>query len=242
MIVRVGDSGTTVGMLQQLLIEAGYSVGAPELASTRFGASMYSAVRSFQAHHVGPTGHPLDEDGIVGPDTLYALQHPNHDPTLRYTAPGWRWEPSAARGAVVPALRAAVGEVGNHEEPDGSNRGPAIDKYGQDGQPWCAFFVSWCYGFVDGGSPFGTIGSAYKLQEWARLNGRLLLGDAGAMPQPGDLFIILRSDFHGHTGLIGGMADDGMSVLSIEGNCSNAVRGMVRPRTSFSSIVRPIAI
>jgi len=243
MLLRKGDIG--VGSIQQALVEAGENVSADELASGVFGPSTELAVRDFQARHVDANGHALGEDGIVGPGTMWALLHPNGGgPGARFTAPGWRCEPSEAREAVRRVLEVAVGELvlGVTEQPDGSNRGPRVDVYTAPdlGIPWCAAFVSYCFARgVDAGSPFGRILSALKMRDWAAANSRLL--GIAALPQPGDVFIILRGDLHGHVGLIVGNTPDGR-MLTIEGNAGNAVRGLIRARASVTAIARPIPL
>jgi len=253
MLVRQGAIG--VGTIHQALIEAGETVADDERESGLYGASTELAVRDFQAHHVDQSGHALAVDGICGPATLWALQHPNGGAN-RFTAPGWRCEPSQAREAVRRVLEVAVDELGLGvtEQPDGSNRGPRVDVYTAPdlGIPWCAAFASWCYARRDGGSPFGRFTGSWQFREWGRKTGRVLgqglMTGAAAMPQAGDVAIILREDPRktqkeppGHTMLIAGIADDGR-LITIEGNSGNAVRGLVRPLDAPTFIVRPIPL
>lgn len=246
MLVQRGASG--VGAIHQALVEAGEPIAADELAAGTYGPSTALAVRDFQARHVDANGHALSEDGICGPMTMWALQHPNGG-VNRSTAPGWRCEPSEARAAVRRVLEVAVGELGVIEQPDGSNRGERVDVYTKPdfGIPWCAAFVSWCFlrGAEDG-SPFGRFTGSWQFREWGRKVGRIL-GDA-AIPQPGDVAIILREDPAkptkeppGHTTMIVGNAPDGR-LYTIEGNSANRVRGLVRARSQFTCIVRPIPL
>jgi hypothetical protein len=239
-LLRRGEEGGLVERVQQSLIEAGYNIDPTEAHDTSFGESTYDAVRAFQAGRVGPDGHALTEDGIVGPATLWALEHGGEAIRGRYTAPGWRVFPNDARAAVRPAVLSAVGEIGHFEQPDGSNAGPRIDKFGQKGQPWCAFFVSWAFGQLPEASPFGVIGSVYGLYGWAKTHGRVL--GAPAVPQPGDVFVILRANQHGHCGIVGACPDTMTAIHTIEGNASNAVRGMIRQRNTISAFLRPIPL
>lgn len=238
MLVQQGAIG--VGTIHQALVEAGESVDAAELASGLYGPSTELAVRDFQAHHVDRNGHALQVDGVCGPSTLWALQHPNGG-VNRCAAPGWRCEPSQEREAVRPVLEAAVGEIGNIEQPDGSNRGPRIDLYTAPdlGIPWCAAFASWCFAKAESGSPFGRILSALKMRDWAVANGRVL--GAGALPQAGDVFVILRGDLHGHVGIVAGLTPEAR-IYTIEGNSGNAVRGLIRDRLAVTCVVRPIPL
>lgn len=63
-VLRLGDHGTDVIALQQLLLIAGYSVGA----DGNFGLGTNAAVKSFQRTH------GLPADGVVGAQTIAALR------------------------------------------------------------------------------------------------------------------------------------------------------------------------
>lgn len=247
--MKYGDSGVDVGHAQQALVECGYLIAQDELQAQRFGVSTATALRSFQAAHIGPDGHALAEDGLIGPATSWALERPN-GAGAGFIANGWRCQPmSDARGQVAPVLQWALDQIGEHEVPDGSNRSPNIDRWtgmvgkpaDVPGPPWCAYFVSAAFRQVEGGSPFGTIASALKLREWALARGRVLTDAAAVAPQAGDCFVILRGDGHGHVGIIGARLD-ATRVATVEGNAGNAVRGLVRDRSAFACIVRPIPL
>lgn len=63
-VLKLGDRGVDVTALQQLLISVGYEVSANGV----FGLATNAAVKDFQATH------QLPADGVVGPQTLSALQ------------------------------------------------------------------------------------------------------------------------------------------------------------------------
>ena len=180
---------------------------------------------------------------MVGPATEWALAHPAAPTAKGWCAPGWRCEPTRERAQVRQVLAIAVGEIGVCESPPGSNRGGRVDTYAAPalGTPWCAWFASWVaeHGY-DGGSPWGRIGSAWGLYDWAKAHGRLL--GAGAMPQAGDLGLILRAGRHGHVETICGLSEDSAQTFAIGGNVSNAVRGTVRPRSLWTAIARPVPL
>lgn len=239
MIVQIGAAN--VGALQQALVEAGEAIDRAELAAATFGVSTEMAVRDYQARHVGPDGHALGEDGIVGPATQWALTHPGAS-GKSYVVNGWRFDSSSLRAEVRLLLQVAVGEIGVVENPDGSNRGVRVDQYTEPdlGIPWCAAFVSWCYKRGEQPSPFGRILSAYKMAQWSSAQGRVVA--ALDVPQPGDVFVILRGDLHGHVGMVTGLTDDSQGVMTCEGNSANAVRGLIRARASINLFVRPFPI
>lgn len=246
MVVRKGDTGVAVGRVQQALIENGYNISPAETTAIKFDDSTYEAVRSFQASHLGPGGHPLAEDGVVGDQTWWALQHPGGE--AAFITKDWTFDAAGMREAVRPTLVIAAGEIGNREDPDGSNDGPQIRQYTDPGfihSPWCALFASWAFEKGMGASPFGRIAATWAIYEWAVANGRLL-GDA-AVPQPADLFLILRGERHdpkhrGHTMIV--CSDDlgGGRFCTIAGNESNAVRGGIRARSAISAIVRVVPL
>jgi hypothetical protein len=243
--LRTGDQGADVGRVQQLLVEAGYGIDQAELAGSTFGHATYDAARQFQATHVSSDGHALYEDGVIGSETLWALMHgATSGRGSRYTAPGWRCSPSEARPEMVGVLSWAAGLIGTCEDPPGSNRGQLIDQWAtsagiEPGSPWCALFVSAAYHQLSIGSPFGWIASAYKFSEWGKQYRRVL--GPGATLIAGDIFVILRANFHGHVGLVAGLTDEA-KVYTIEGNSSDAVRGLVRDPASFACVLRPVPL
>ncbi len=68
--LRKGDSGDDVKVLQRLLKARGVFIGA---VRGNFKDLTEAAVVTFQRSHVGPDGKPLDDDGVVGAGTWWAL-------------------------------------------------------------------------------------------------------------------------------------------------------------------------
>ena len=144
---------------------------------------------------------------------------PGATATAASVASGW----TAAGGTGPAIVRAAESEVGQAEQPPGSNDSPRIAEYrtavaGAGVGPWCAQFVSWCA--KQAGTPLGEAGQGFQSVEaiaaWAQRTGRWSPG--GSMPQPGDL-IVWGGE---HVGLVESVDPDG-SIHTIEGNSSNAV-------------------
>lgn len=71
--LKRGSKGSYVTLLQTELINKGYSCG-PQGADGDFGSNTEKAVKAFQKDHDGPDGKALKIDGIVGPDTWWALE------------------------------------------------------------------------------------------------------------------------------------------------------------------------
>ena len=245
-IVRPNDTGLAVGRVQQALSEAGYAIPSTENTLQQFGAGTYAAVRAFQTSHLGPDGKPLSVDGVVGPKTWWALQHPGG--TDAFIADGWHFDASMVRDAVKPALVAAAAQISVHEDPDGSNDGPLVRQFtapGFIGDPWCCLFASWAFAHLIGGSPFGRIASTWALYEWAQAHGLVL--PPAAIPQAGDVFVVLHGErtdpnHRGHTGMLCGGDMGGNNFPTIAGNESNAVRGGIRNRDAVSAILRVVPL
>lgn len=134
---------------------------------------------------------------------------------------------SPRRRAVVARAQSALGIT---EEPPGSNRGHRIDEWLQrchvsTGLPWCAAFASWCL-------------------ETVAIAGARSLGDhfpAVDSPLPGDVMWFSTGAGKGHCGVVVGLGPH--EVVTIEGNCHDAVRCVRRARdlVRFSSTGGDIA-
>lgn len=128
-------------------------------------------------------------------------------------------------------VAAASAEVGQAEQPPGSNDSPRIAQYrsataGAPGPgPWCAYFVSWAA--RQAGAPLGDqgqgFGSVDALYAWAQRTGRAYTAASGQTPQPGDLMV-----FHEHVGLVESVDANGQ-IHTIEGNSSDQVARRVHP-------------
>ena len=166
-IVKLGDLGETVNKLQMLLISRGIVPSLyQESKLKQFGPVTEAAVKQFQAEN------GLKVDGIVGPETLRALQGNGDTLNGFFAIPDYDGIHGALPRKVLEladkAFRANVREV-----PYGSNRGPLVNEevggvdaylswhggksyvyfervepslnYPNDykGAPWCAAFVAW---------------------------------------------------------------------------------------------------
>jgi hypothetical protein len=127
---------------------------------------------------------------------------------------------TSAGQAMLAAVRP---EVGQTEQPPGSNDSPRISQYrqataGAPGPgPWCAYFVSWAA--RQAGVPIGDSGQGYgrvdDVMAWGQRAGKAL--PAGSTPQPGDLIV-----WDEHIGIVESVGTDG-SINTIEGNSSDSV-------------------
>lgn len=230
-VLKRGEKGVHVGVLQQMLIEAGESLDQGETSSLLFGASTETAVKEYQK------AHGLVSDGVVGPKTWATLD----DSTPGDAPIGWRLD--VVKPEIQPVIDAALALVGIVESPPGSNRGPQIDKINLAcglplGSPWCSAFATGMW-MNCGQKPFKKpIGGVYTLQDWAKKKKVFL--PAKSIVQPGDLFIIMRGDGHGHTGIV--TADLGDLFCAVEGNAGNAVKKLIRAKKDMAGFVRPLGV
>ena len=144
-------------------------------------------------------------------------------------------------GAGARIVAAAESQLGQGEQPPGSNESPAIAAYrgatagAVPGAPWCAYFASWAA--RQAGEPIGPagegLGSVSAIWSWAQGTGRAVANGPGVVPQPGDLIV-----FGGeHVGIVRGVLPDGR-IQTIEGNYQNAVSANVRSASEATGYVR----
>ena len=120
-------------------------------------------------------------------------------------------------------LAAAQAELGQAEQPPGSNDSPRIAEYrtataGSGIGPWCAYFVSWAA--KQAGAPVGEQGQGFgavsAVMAWGERTGRSL--PAGSTPQAGDIIVWGGR----HIGIVEAVLPDGR-IQTIEGNSSDQV-------------------
>jgi hypothetical protein len=136
---------------------------------------------------------------------------------------------------------AAESQVGQSEQPPGSNESPAIAEYraatggAVAGAPWCAYFASWAA--RQAGEPIGAagqgLGSVSEIWSWAQSAGRAVANGTGVAPRPGDL-IVFGSE---HVGIVKGVLPDGR-IETIEGNFENKVSSNIRSAGEATGYVR----
>ncbi len=137
--------------------------------------------------------------------------------------------PTTAGGSRL--LAAAESQLGQAEQPPGSNEGPAIAQYrastagAAPGEPWCAYFTSWAAG--QAGTPLGDqgqgLGSVSAIWSWAQSSGRAVANGPGVVPKPGDLIVFGAQ----HVGIVKEVLPSGQ-IATIEGNYENKVSANVR--------------
>jgi hypothetical protein len=132
-------------------------------------------------------------------------------------------QPASSAGQAIVNL--VQQEVGQAEQPPGSNDSPRIAQYrqataGSGVGPWCAYFTSWAareagVPLGDNGQGFGRVDDVYA---WAQKAGKAVPNTgAGVRPQPGDLIV-----WDEHIGVVKSVEADG-TINTIEGNSSDRV-------------------
>lgn len=140
--------------------------------------------------------------------------------------------PASIGSPGAQLLAAAETQIGQAEQPPGSNESPAIAEYraatagAAPGAPWCAYFASWAA--RQAGSPLGPqgegLGSVSAIWSWAQGAGRAVPNGPGVTPKPGDLIV-----FGGeHVGIVRGVLPNG-NIQTVEGNYENKVSLNERP-------------
>ncbi len=148
---------------------------------------------------------------------------------------------TGAPGSVGQQIvRIAESQLGQTEQPPGSNESPAIAAYrtatagAVPGAPWCAYFASWAA--RQAGEPLGAngegLGSASQVWSWAQSTGRAIPNGPGVTPQPGDLIVFGDE----HVGIVREVLPNG-DVATIEGNYENKVAANVRTPTEATGYV-----
>jgi hypothetical protein len=151
--------------------------------------------------------------------------------------------PAVAYPTGTPGQRIAQiaeSQLGQTEQPPGSNESPAIAQYRTatagaiPGAPWCAYFASWAA--RQAGEPLGAngegAGSVGQIWAWAQSSGRAIPNGPGVTPQPGDLIVFGDE----HVGIVRDVLPNG-DIQTIEGNYENKVAANVRTPTEATGYV-----
>jgi hypothetical protein len=148
---------------------------------------------------------------------------------------------TTSTGAGQEIADVAQSQVGQTEQPPGSNDGPAIAEYrtatqgAGAGEPWCAYFASWAA--KQAGEPLGTqgqgLGSVGAIWSWAQQNGRAIANGPGVTPAPGDLIVFGDQ----HVGIVKQVLSNG-DIETVEGNYNNQVSNVIRSPTEATGYVQ----
>lgn len=148
---------------------------------------------------------------------------------------------TSGSGAGNTMVQIAESQIGQSEQPPGSNDGPAISMYrtatsgAAAGEPWCAYFASWVA--KQAGEPIGSSGQGLgyvgDIWSWAQQTGRAIPNGPGVTPTPGDLIVF--GDHH--VGIVDKVLPNG-DIQTIEGNYESKVSLNTRTPTEATGYVR----
>ena len=119
------------------------------------------------------------------------------------------------------ALSIAISQVGQKENPLGSNWGHPVEEYIASvglNEPvsWCMCFMYWCFGQASKGlsitNPMTKTAGVVHAWQVAYPEHKIT-----ADPQAGDIFIMDFGGGHGHTGIVESVDPDG-TLHTVEGN------------------------
>jgi hypothetical protein len=226
-VLQRGDQNEHVVTLKSILRSQGLWDGT---SNNVFGPKLHGAVQYFQNTHIGPDGEYLDDDGVVGEDTWWALHHPSgkeqrSNILVPDSTAGFYGNLAKSRKDLIRLLFKEHA-AGVREIPDGSNRGDGVDKYiaGIGPAPWCNLLQSWAWKEVTGGWPLGRR-QAHVQTFWnlARQAG-VAFPKASYSPVPGDFLVWRFADGTGHISCAVATNLEGSKVNTIGGNEGNRVK------------------
>lgn len=184
-------------------------------------------------------GRVFELQSVLAPAPAPVIGTATVTQTVGLPSPSFAQQLGAA-GAPAGAQRllmAAQAEVGQVEQPPGSNDSARISQYratvpGGPVGPWCAYFASWAA--AQNGTPLGERGQGFARVDdvwaWAQRSGRAVPNGPATQPQPGDLII-----WDEHMGIVESVLPDGR-VQTIEGNSSDSVARRIHDRTGDGAV------
>jgi len=223
----VGANGIRTGGTEAPVADSAGSAG-----ETPFAAALRQA--SGQGAQAGASASAALPDGagpatMAAPSRMSALAYPNSLEGIDGVAgppPGASTEGPGGRIVAI-----AESQLGQTEQPPGSNESPAIAQYrsatagAAPGAPWCAYFASWVA--RQAGEPIGEqgqgLGAVSEIWSWAQSSGRAVPNGPGVVPKPGDLIVFGDE----HVGIVRDVLPNGQ-IQTIEGNYENKVAANVR--------------
>lgn len=144
------------------------------------------------------------------------------------------------------ALRVAISQLGQHEQPLGSNWGTPVRDYLASVNidfpaSWCAALIYWC--FDKAADDLKTINPLIQtggvLNHWNKADKK----NRVSVPKPGDIFIIDFGKGLGHTGIVEKVDDN--FIYTIDGNTNDSgsregieVCRKQRPRNKIKGYLR----
>jgi hypothetical protein len=243
--VMIGPNAALTGGTQAPPAEGASTAGG----ETSFAAALAQANDGYQSPVTAPAANATGLGaygstsgvGAYGPSSLIGssgLDYPNQPQSLNGVAGSALTTPNEGLGSRIVAI--AESQLGQTEQPPGSNESPAIAQYrgategASPGAPWCAYFASWVA--RQAGEPLGAngqgLGSVSEVWSWAQSTGRAVPNGPGVVPKPGDLIVFGDE----HVGIVRAVLPNGQ-IETVEGNYENKVAANVRSPTEATGYV-----
>lgn len=225
-VLKIGDSNLFVSKVKAILRSQGLWSGTD---SEAFGPQLKAAVQYFQGTHLAPNGEYLDDDGIVGPDTWWALYNSSGEKQRSNI------EPDIERGFYGNLVKTRKDQIkllfkehaaGVREIPDGSNGGDGVEKYiaGYGHVPWCCLSQSWVWREITGHWPLGERQGHVQTFWNEAVEAGIAFPKGEYFPVPGDLLVWKFSGGTGHISCCVSTNETGSVVNTIGGNEGNRMK------------------
>lgn len=168
---------------------------------------LVDSIIKFQENHRNHLGLPLEADGVVGPETRWAMDAASLSNERRLTI----FEAQRFIGLME-------NPIGSNDDPEGIIDGWLKAAHAREGDPWCASAAS-AWLSVALPSPVRIPGALNLLRHFPTTD-KPWAGDIAGYPTD--------KKGHGHVFLIIGVG--ATEVMTIEGNCDNGCHCVRRPR------------
>jgi len=230
----VGTNGVAAGGTEAPSAAAAPSAAGASAPGAAGASTFASALQQASAGYPAPgQGGPAGlTAGTSGVSSAYSLQ------SLDGVAGPSSLSSAGGPGSRIVAI--AESQLGQSEQPPGSNESPAIAQYRSatagavPGEPWCAYFASWVA--RQAGEPIGEqgqgAGAVSEVWSWAQSTGRAVANGPGVVPKPGDLIVFGAE----HVGIVRDVLPNGQ-IQTIEGNYEDKVAANVRSPTEATGYV-----
>lgn len=161
-------------------------------------------------------------------DYKSSIDDETYNSIVLYYKPKSSGSSSSASAGASKVIQIAAAEVGNKENPMGSDRQKYGVAYGRNGVAWCCIFAWWVFKQAGLSSLFyggKKVATCTTVMKWFKSRGQW-----HKSPKVGDCVFFNwsgGSSVAHHIGIVESIKSNG-SVVCIEGNCSNRVKKITR--------------
>lgn len=246
-VMRRGCRGPDVKLVQTILQREGYFKGTP---LGNFFSLTEEAVRYFQNTHIDKKGEFLAVDGVVGPNTWWALHNPNGSAQRNFISTEETASVESDKRMRFVSTLYNMHRDNIREIPDGSNYGGVVTRICNScgfsyGIYWCLAALSYAWKETFNSAPLGamhvhcsTFWNEAVARECAfpKLDYEPMPGDIAIYNYKGGLKRNGRLSGAGHAAAVARVDHDGRRFNALEGNVGNRFKHSIR-RESEASLV-----